>query len=94
MAPIRFLDCHHHLWDLQAFAYPWLQDRRVEAHFGDYSAICRNYKAEDFLADTAGIDLVSSVHVEAGIGAGQALAESRWLAEVAEREANRRNGIW
>jgi predicted TIM-barrel fold metal-dependent hydrolase len=82
MSPIRFLDAHHHLWDLNRNSYPWLQGELVQAHFSDYSAIRKNYLPTDFAADSASVDLVASVHVEAGIGPGLQLDESSWLTEM------------
>ena len=32
---MRLVDGHHHLWDLQAIDYPWLQARGARRFFGD-----------------------------------------------------------
>lgn len=74
------VDAHHHFWDLGRNRYPWLQERPVQAHFGDYAAIRRNYLPSDLKADSAGIQLDATVHVEAHWQAGRDPAdETRWL---------------
>ena len=63
------VDAHHHFWDLGRNHYPWLQEKPVQAHFGDYAAIRRNYLPADLKAalqaGSAGIQLDATVHVEA-----------------------------
>jgi predicted TIM-barrel fold metal-dependent hydrolase len=83
MPRVRLLDSHHHLWDLEAHPYPWLQEEVVAAHFGDYSAIRKTYDAIDYLTDTAEVEVVSSVHVEAGMAKTEKLTETRYLCNVA-----------
>jgi predicted TIM-barrel fold metal-dependent hydrolase len=62
-----------------------LQDEVVDAHFGDYSAIRKTYDVSAYKEDTAKVELVSSVHVEAGIGRHEKLAETGYLSKVASR---------
>ncbi|MHA1549751.1 MAG: amidohydrolase family protein [Alphaproteobacteria bacterium] len=81
---MRFLDSHHHLWDLERHTYPWLQGPPVKAHFGEYDAIRRTYDLSDYARDTAAVELVSSVHVEAAITVGERLEESHWLQDLYE----------
>lgn len=82
---IRVVDAHHHLWQLDAVHYPWLMERGTRRFFGDPTPIRRDYRAEDFRADAAGIDLVASVHIQVGAAPGQALAETDWLEAEAAR---------
>ena len=81
---LKIVDAHHHLWDLGRNYYPWLADR-PEAHFflGDYSALRRNFLPEDYRRETAGYDVVASVHVEAEWDRDDQVGETRWLHEVA-----------
>jgi predicted TIM-barrel fold metal-dependent hydrolase len=58
------VDAHHHLWDLGANHYPWLVGPPVEAHFGPYDKIRRNYLIEDYCADIRDLGIVKSVHVD------------------------------
>ncbi|WDR05226.1 amidohydrolase family protein [Devosia rhodophyticola] len=83
------VDSHHHLWDLDANRYPWLQDKVFDnAHFGDYAAIRRNYRASDYLSDLGAVQLLASVHVEAHWrGFIDSAGETAWL----DREASEQN---
>ena len=65
-APLDAVDAHQHVWDLDANAYPRLQDPEpIEIRYGDYSALRRNYLPADYRRDTAGCGVVRTVHVEA-----------------------------
>lgn len=80
------VDAHHHLWDLETNHYPWLQERPVPMHFGDYAAIRRSYLPEDLRADAAPVRLAASVHVEAHWRGGiDSAGETQWLAGEAAR---------
>ncbi len=79
---LPLVDPHHHLWDLRANYYPWLTDRVTERVCGEYSAIRRDYLAEDFARDTAEVNLVETVHVQAECA--DPVAETAWLHETAE----------
>ncbi len=52
------IDAHHHLWDLSAVSYPWLEARGVRRFFGDPTPIQRDYLVGEFRsdADAAGGD--------------------------------------
>ncbi|MBB5785454.1 amidohydrolase family protein [Jiangella mangrovi] len=82
MLDLDIVDAHHHLWDLSQ-PYPWLQEAagQLQVH-GDDTAIRRDYLLADYLADAAPLRLVASVHVDAG--AADALAEARWLQDLAD----------
>jgi len=79
------IDAHHHLWDLQAVRYPWLVGPPVQAHFGPYEKIRRDYQIEDYLRDIRHQHVVKSVHVEAGADPSESVRETRWLQAVADR---------
>ena len=74
------VDAHHHLWDLGAVHYPWLAARGVERFFGDPAPIQRNYLLNEFRGDAKGFS--GSVHIQ--VGAGDGLAEARWIQSVAD----------
>jgi predicted TIM-barrel fold metal-dependent hydrolase len=78
------IDTHHHLWALGQGHYPWLEHAPIATHFGDYSAIRRDYLPADYRADTAGFDVVKSVHVQAEWDERDPVAETRWLQGQAE----------
>lgn len=78
------IDAHHHLWSLADDRYPWLRpDVLVPHRYGDYSAIKRDYAAEDFLRDAAGQRLVASVTMEAEWDPADPVGETRYLERVA-----------
>lgn len=81
---LKIVDAHHHLWDLGRNYYPWLSDKPEEHFFlGDYSALKRNFLPEDYRRETAGYDVVATVHVEAEWDRENQVAETQWLHEVA-----------
>jgi predicted TIM-barrel fold metal-dependent hydrolase len=73
------IDSHHHLWALGQGHYPWLEHAPITAHFGDYGAIRRDYLPADYRADTAGFDVVKSVHIQAEWDERDPVAETRWV---------------
>ena len=75
----RVIDAHHHLWDLQACQYPWLEEKGVVRFFGDPAPIQRNYLAAELQDDAADYELIGSVHVQVGVAAGDEVKESSWL---------------
>jgi predicted TIM-barrel fold metal-dependent hydrolase len=85
MTKRKIIDAHHHLWDLgRGYRYPWLQDRPLPSGVcGDLTAIAQDYILQDFKADSAGYDLVKSVHVEAV--SAQPIDETAWLQALADR---------
>lgn len=80
------IDSHHHLWDLNAVSYPWLEARGVERFFGDPTPIQRNYLIAEFAADAAGQGFGGSVHIQ--VGAADPLAEARWVQSVCDDNAD------
>jgi predicted TIM-barrel fold metal-dependent hydrolase len=78
---MRIIDAHHHLWDLQRHAYPWLKpETRHPA--GDLTPLCKSYGLADFLADAQNQALAKSVHLEAA--SADPVAETAWLQGLAE----------
>lgn len=74
------IDAHHHLWDLRAVHYPWLEARGVERFFGDPTPIQRAYLLEEFRRDARGFG--ASVHIQ--VGAQDGMAEALWIQSVAD----------
>ena len=56
---MRFIDAHHHLWDLGKHRYTWHEESRSAEAAGRST-----YLAEDYLADAGQHRLWRSVHVE------------------------------
>ena len=70
----RIADSHHHLWDLRVNRYPWLEG--VDGETGPFPL---TYLVDDLCADTVGLPLVASVHVEAAHDRSDQIRETRWL---------------
>jgi predicted TIM-barrel fold metal-dependent hydrolase len=82
------VDAHHHLWDLAVGPYPWLRgrgDAATTSWIGEYAAIRRSWLVQDYLRDADGVNIVASVHVEAGWGDRSSISETQWLQAVADR---------
>ena len=50
---MKFIDAHHHTWDLSVFPYSWMNDPHP---IGDLSDIKKNYVIEDLLEDAKNLD--------------------------------------
>jgi predicted TIM-barrel fold metal-dependent hydrolase len=85
MDDLPIIDAHHHLYDLEHYRYPWLQDGVQPIAFGDYSAICKSYLIEHFLEDAKNHNVVKSVHIDVGYDRTDAIGETRWLQSVADK---------
>lgn len=78
--PLALVDAHHHLWDLKAHRYPWLQDAVEPGFFlGDYADLRRDYLPADYRADTRRHRVVATVHVEAERARDDQVGETAWL---------------
>jgi len=86
--PGGIVDAHHHLWDLSAGHYPWLQDDYDGDRFflGPYRSLCRDYAAENLRADTVPLRIAASVHIEAERSRREQVAETRWVAYIHRRD--------
>lgn len=80
------IDPHMHLWDLDRHYYAWLQDTPLPNNpAGDMAPIAyRSYGLDDYLADTAGWNVVQAVHVECGLPPKDQLSETDWLQGLAD----------
>jgi len=86
---LRFIDPHHHLWDLGKNRYPWLADVNHDRGWGDWSALRQNYLVEDFLQDARPHTLLKSVHVQANFDPRNPVGETAWLDSVAAAAGSR-----
>jgi predicted TIM-barrel fold metal-dependent hydrolase len=78
--PTPIVDAHHHLWDLGAGHYPFLQDRYEKDFFlGDYRKICRDFMPQDYVDAVKGYKVIGSVHMQAGRAMDEQVAETEWL---------------
>jgi predicted TIM-barrel fold metal-dependent hydrolase len=86
--PIPIIDAHHHLWDLGAHNYPWLEaDPLLRFRYGDYSKLrSQSFLWSDYLRETAGYEVVQTVAIEAEWNRADPLGETRWMQGVADEE--------
>ncbi len=76
---MRFIDAHHHLWDLEKHRYTWHEES------GRAKAAGRGtYLAEDYLADAGQHGLWRSVHVEGNYDPSDPVGETAWLQRIAD----------
>lgn len=66
------VDAHHHFWDLSLNKHPWLRGQTDPM-------LARNCLPDDYIRETAGYDIVASVHVEANWDPVDPLGEIAWL---------------
>jgi len=83
----RIVDAHFHLQDLGRVVYPWLDPESAPPDvFGEnFDRLRRSYRIEDYLADVSGLGVIKAVHVENGVAAEDAVAETLWLQSIADR---------
>lgn len=81
---ISLIDAHHHLWDLrQGKHHNLIGPLRTDFFMGDNSAIRRNYLPEDYRRDSAGHNVLTTVHCEAEWDRDDQLGETRWVSAIA-----------
>ncbi len=86
MDDLPVIDAHHHFWDLALNKHPWLcGPERIPFRYGDYSPICRTYLVDDYKRDSAGHNVVKTVHMEAEWDETDPVGETRWLHELHDR---------
>ncbi len=85
---MKIADAHHHLWDLENYRYPWLQEP-VEHFAGDYADIRRSYLVGDLHRDAAEFDLAKSVHLQAEFDHNNPVGETAWLQSVHDDPASK-----
>ena len=78
------IDAHHHLWDLRAHEYPWLKPG-TPSIVGDTTAIRCDYLADDFLQDSAGLDIIGTVHLDGGFDPRDPVGETRFADRMHRR---------
>ena len=76
------IDAHHHLWNLSAVFYPWLEEKSKKRFFGDPKPIQKDYLIHDFKKDCKPHGFKGSVHIQ--VGAKDGLKEAMWIDEIAK----------
>ena len=82
---MKFLDAHHHFWDISSNYHPWLCDEpQIPFRYGNYAAIRTNYLPNDYEDDAAAVEIIGSVHVEAEWNPEDPVGETRWLTDITQ----------
>lgn len=88
---LRIVDAHHHFWDLEGDGHwPWIQDEYNEQFFlGDYNAMRRTFLPREYVAETAGWNILGTVHCEAERSRAEQVAEDDFLQQLSDATAGR-----
>jgi predicted TIM-barrel fold metal-dependent hydrolase len=82
---LKFLDAHHHFWDISSNYHPWLCDEpQIPFRYGNYAAIRTNYLPNDYEDDAVAVEIIGSVHVEAEWNPEDPVGETRWLTDITQ----------
>jgi len=82
---LKFLDAHHHFWDISSNYHPWLCDEpQIPFRYGNYAAIRTNYLPNDYEDDAAAVEIIGSVHIEAEWNPEDPVGETRWLTDITQ----------
>jgi predicted TIM-barrel fold metal-dependent hydrolase len=82
---LALIDTHHHFLDPRAHYYHWLAPGQPAHRYGDHSVLDRPYLPADYARDTAGVNLLGSVHVEAEWDPKDPIGEMRFIRALREQ---------
>jgi predicted TIM-barrel fold metal-dependent hydrolase len=78
-ANLPIVDTHEHLWDLTKFNLPWTKGDEV---------LGRSFVTKDYLAATAGLNVVKSVYMEVDVDPAQQAQEAEYVIDLCQRDDN------
>lgn len=76
-APMKIIDTHQHLWDLDKFRLPWI----AKGSFLD-----RNFLVSDYQEAVRGLGVTQSVYLEVDVAANQQQEEADYIAELCQKK--------
>lgn len=83
---MKLIDAHHHIWIPEQaspdIGYGWLRDIGAMKPFGDPTPIQRDYKYDEFMAESIEHELVGSVFLQTDGALPNPVDETRWVASV------------
>lgn len=85
---MKIIDCQHHLWDITKPWYPEFSGASEPRIWGSTGELKRSYLLDDYFADLQDTEVVKSVHIQA-CTRENAIAETRWLQDLAEDPRSR-----
>jgi L-fuconolactonase len=80
-AVIPIIDTHQHLWDLDKFNLPWVKKPGADP-------LNRSFVTSDYLAATAGLNVVKTVYMEVDLDPAQHREEAEYVLELCRQEDN------
>lgn len=72
--PLPIIDTHQHLWDLKEFQPPWLT--------GANAKITSKHDMQDYLSDTAELNVVKAVYMEVDVAEKDQNAEADFILKI------------
>ncbi len=76
LAPLPIIDTHQHLWDLDRFKLPWLENAKT---------LDRSFLMSDYLKAVQDLNVVKSIYMEVDVHVSQQLAEAREVMSIIAR---------
>jgi predicted TIM-barrel fold metal-dependent hydrolase len=76
---MQIIDTHQHLWDLDRARYSWVDS---------FPQLDRSFRMADYMAASAELNVVKSVHVEADVDEPYMLEETRYVLALADQPDN------
>ena len=76
-AALPIVDTHLHLWDLTQFRLPWIKKD---------SSLARSFTMKDFLAASAGLNVVKAIYMEVDVDVSQQRAEAEFVLDMCRRK--------
>jgi predicted TIM-barrel fold metal-dependent hydrolase len=81
---MQIVDTHQHLWDLELCSYAWTKN---------HATLNRSFRMNDYLAATAGCEVIKTVHLECDVDEPFLLQETQHLLRLAEQPDNPLAGV-
>lgn len=79
--PVPIVDTHQHLWDLEKFQLPWLQN-------GGPKELNRSFVMADYLKATEGQNVVKTVYMEVNVAPEQQEKEAEYVIGLCKQKDN------
>lgn len=77
------VDAHFHIWDLESYRFPWLQDGEPAVRvYGNSAPLRQSYHLSDYLADARPSGIEAGVYVQCGMQ--DPLEEARVIQAVSD----------
>jgi predicted TIM-barrel fold metal-dependent hydrolase len=80
LANMPIVDTHQHLWDLDVFQPPWLQNAAP--------VLRQRYSTQEYLQATQGLNVVKAVYMEIDVDPSQQLQEAEYVIQLCRMPEN------